>query len=411
MRTRSPRGFTLIELLMTLAISSIVIIGITGTFIAQVRQYKNHASRAGLQSSARQAMRYIDDRLRNAGYGIEPDRAFLAYDGFDAVGGGTASNLAYPDAIVLHERDPVFQRTITSVTATQIDVQNVVGGELPAIFPGQIFAVMCQGANQVAYVTAKDYVAPNTAFSFTLDGTPGTTDVPTGKPAGSRWFQAASSITGGCTSRILVRINRYAFYLDAFDDDGVAATPNTPYLMMHRGLDLNVDGSFNRSDGVPIAAGIEQLQIAYFLNSGANSAPLVVGVTTTATWGEKWWNPSTNGNVTGPALDAAYNDPSRRTNHPANIRQIRVSLVARSAVTDPSVTGDDLFEPTASYASGALTSGTTVWRQMENLADTAPATFRPEGRNYHRTVLRVSVAPKNLLMRSRFMPPNGTNGG
>jgi hypothetical protein len=42
------------------------------------------------------------------------------------------------------------------------------------------------------------------------------------------------------------------------------------------------------------------------------------------------------------------------------------------------------------------------------LGDTAT---RATGRGYARTVARVAVSPKNLLMRAQFLPPNGKNGG
>ena len=115
---------------------------------------------------------------------------------------------------------------------------------------------------------------------------------PTGAPNSpsrepGRLFREHASLDRPCfDSATVVKIDRSAFYVAMFDDDGDPATDGrTPYLMMHQGLDLpsasslEGDGVIDASDAVPVAQGIEQLQVAYILNSNTPTAqPLIRGV-------------------------------------------------------------------------------------------------------------------------------------
>jgi type IV pilus assembly protein PilW len=172
--------------------------------------------------------------------------------------------------------------------------------------------------------------------------------------------------------------------------------------MLHRGLDANGDGSIDAADATPIAVGIEQLQVAYILNTLDKSAPPLVGVDGTVPWGESWSTgvPETD----RPRFEDAYSSPRRLGSHPANIRQVRLTLVARSTQADTQRPGDDVLTPGASGSEGpALPSG-AAWRQLENLGTTPAAAFDPRGGGFTRAVLREAIAPKNLLMRSQFIP-------
>jgi type IV pilus assembly protein PilW len=194
----------------------------------------------------------------------------------------------------------------------------------------------------------------------------------------------------------------------AFDDDGNASTQRVPYLMLSRGLDLDDDGDVDLEDASPVAGSIEQLQVAYILNTSSSAAPPLLGVDDLgAAWGDAW-----AASVTGPELDDPYVRPAnqagqdpRLTLHPANIRQVRLTVVGRSTQSEAGFAGEDLSQP---LAGADLASGQTPWQRLENLsfpvgggADSARP-FSPVGGGYRRVVLRLSVAPKNLLMRSQF---------
>ncbi len=45
-----------------------------------------------------------------------------------------------------------------------------------------------------------------------------------------------------------------------------------------------------------------------------------------------------------------------------------------------------------------------AWRQLENLGTTPAPAFDPRGGGFSRAVLREAITPKNLLMRSQFIP-------
>ncbi|HSP77358.1 MAG TPA: prepilin-type cleavage/methylation domain-containing protein, partial [Myxococcaceae bacterium] len=208
----------------------------------------------------------------------------------------------------------------------------------------------------------------------------------------------------GGESPVLVKVVRSGFYVASFDDDGDAATPGgTPYLMLHRGVDLNDDGRIDGDDATPIAVGVEQLQVAYILNTVGRAEPLLVGVNDPVPWGESW-NLGTP-EEERPRLEDPYGSPRRLTRHPANIRQVRLTLVARSTKPDRQRLGDDVLTLDAASTEGpTLPSGAAAWRHLENLGATPAQGFVPRGGGFRRAVLREAIAPKNLLMRSQFTP-------
>ncbi len=401
-RARPAAGFTLIEMLMTLAITSIVTVGIMGTLISQARQYQSLASRRSAQSGNRQGITQLDNALRNAGYGLDPDRAFLAYDGFN-VGAPASADLAFPDAVSIHMRDPLFQRAVVSATATKVTFATALTEPLRK---GQILLVLCNGAASYAYVTVGVTAAAGATFA-TLDNVLGGAESPISAP-GPRFHEQAK-LAGACyQSGVAVKVDRNSFYVASFDDDGNPSTPNqTPYLMLHRGQDLNADGLIDANDSVPVAVGVEQMQLAYVMNATA-AAPLVLGVTSAKVpgWGDGWAN-----SVAGPKWTDLYSAAERFVNHPANIRQVRVTLVTRGTQRNEAIAGDDYFNPALpTYSETLASTGTIAWKQMEDLAATPDPRFNPKGGKYPRTAFRLSVSPKNLLTRSQFLPPNSWGG-
>ncbi|HEY0096189.1 MAG TPA: prepilin-type cleavage/methylation domain-containing protein, partial [Archangium sp.] len=65
---------------------------------------------------------------------------------------------------------------------------------------------------------------------------------------------------------------------------------------------------------------------------------------------------------------------------------------------------------TTDHAGPALPSGATPWRQLENLGTTPARDFDPRGGGFTRAVLREAITPKNLLMRSQFIPVHRGGG-
>ncbi|MDY7227651.1 PilW family protein [Hyalangium rubrum] len=422
------RGFTLVELLIGGAVGAVVLLGISLTFISQARQYQAHASRRAIQANARQALAFMGRAVRTAGYGVNPDRAVLAYDSYDVESDSAVPG--YPDAVVIHWRDTLFRRNVASANSNQIIVQQLPvdpadpGAERGLREPlrrGQILLVLCPLARQHAFVTVRDFV-PVGETTIPLDQTmpASAVNTPIGAP-GRLFHEQASLDSEACFSAPgtqVVKVRRAAFYVAMFDADGLGSTPErTPYLMMHQGLDMPTDTQpqgdnvIDVNDSVPVAEGIEQLQVAYILNSNNDTAPLVRGVTDDPMlspnyYGEQWEriDPSL---LTNWFFDPSvrFTDARRMADHPANIRQVRLTVVSRSTVADPDIRGDNLLTATEG---APLANGTIPWRQLENLGTPAIEDFNPSGRRFYRVLLRESITPKNMMMNSQFPPVSFT---
>ncbi len=401
-----PRGFTLVELLVGAAVGALVLTAIGIVFVSQASQYQAHASRRAVQASVRQALGFMERHVRNAGYGVDPDRAVLAYDSYDAA--GDAHGDGFPDGLSVHARDLYFRRLATTVGSDFLRFDQALRRPLRK---GEILLVLCPGAVRYAYVTVAETTAAN-ATSVRLDTSTAPVDSPAGPPGAL--FREHARLAEACfhdgEPPVVVKVGRTSFYVAAFDEDGDPATPGTtPYLMQHRGVDLNGDGRIDGGDATPIAVGVEQLQVAYILNTLGEEAPTLVGVDGAVPWGEGWHTGTAEQDR--PRLEDAYASPRRLTAHPANIRQVRLTLVARSTQRDPQRPGDDVLTlGTTGHAGPALPSGATPWRQLENLGTTPAREFDPRGGGFTRAVLREAITPKNLLMRSQFIPVHRGGG-
>jgi type IV pilus assembly protein PilW len=455
------RGFTLLELLVGAAVGALVLVGISLTFVSQAKQYQAHASRRGLQANARQALSFMERRLRDAGYGVNADRAIIPYDSFNAA--ANASQAGYPDAFIVHWRDTRFRMEATSATSAQIRLSAPLPVELRK---GTILLVICSpvttpSGNEIndrivnakpphAFVTVGAYVAA-TQDTIPLDqADPATApNSPLAMP-GRLFHEQGTELTNPCftgaTRPSVVMINRAAFYVATFDE---GTGTRTPYLMMHTGQDLPSagnaigDGVIDQADAVPVAAGIEQLQVSYILDTNAEDrpgnappgdfTPIVRGVEDdmdAAHYGEAWeaintpdygrlprnWflNPFTTWPNT--LYDPITNELQLRqlTDHPANIRQVRLTLISRSTVSDNDIPGDNYVSRTngTAFPDGpALPGGNgRSWRHLENLGVAAPG-YNPMEGGFYRFILRQSVTPKNMTVSRQFVPVNPLGGG
>jgi type IV pilus assembly protein PilW len=435
------RGFTLLELLVGAAVGAVVLAGISLTFISQARQYQAHASRRGVQANARQALAFMGRHLRSAGYGVNPDRAILSWDSYDAANEQQAPG--FPDAFAVHFRDELFRRNAQTVASNLIT--------LPPTEPlteelrrGQILLVVCTRDPSFIdpsvdenpphrFVTVGQYV-PAGATDIPLDQNPvlPLEDRPTQRPGRLFHEETVPGFSHGCFSRAppqVLQVHRAAFYVAMFTHP--ITGERKPYLMMHQGLDMpsasnpQGDGVIDASDAVPVAEGIEQLQVAYILDThrlDPDNTPLILGVNEPMGlnhFGEAWEQMDPVNlpagwffNVGFSAVPPEVVAQRRLRDHPANIRQVRMTLVSRSSVPDPQIVGDDfLRRPDGSpFPDGvALPNGIVPWRHLENL-DMPPAQgFTPAGGSFYRVLLRESITPKNLLLNRQFAP--STPGG
>ena len=147
------------------------------------------------------------------------------------------------------------------------------------------------------------------------------------------------------TARVF-RINRYRYYVRTF------AADQAPYLMLDTGTDLNGDNTLDISDHLPLAAGVEDLQVAYVLASGTvlgnestDNEPVrfADNLTSIASIGSSLYlgggAATTHNAQQWPSYDQDFNDSSRQSTAAANIRMVRISISTRSLQADPSLLG------------------------------------------------------------------------
>lgn len=312
-RTR-PRGFTLLELMIALAVSSVVIAGVVGAALAQQRAYYGAQRMRAAQSSARTALLFIEEKVRLAGFGMDPA---LAFDfGVYAPPAGTCpaeangcarDSVSDNDELVFYARNPNYwvpndivgnpvgrAWLISNVSSTSMTI-TAHGGE---VFPaGQIVAAVCPGGRYYAYMTVAATTpaggAPAAAGPLQLplaasDRTnpfrrqdlavaPGS-DPATYFNASVSAFASPPTPSACFTSGArLFQIDRYRFHVRPVVVGGFPGgkIKYDPYLVLDMGVDTNFDGVIDASDELVIAEGVEIMQVAYSMANLALPTPTV----------------------------------------------------------------------------------------------------------------------------------------
>lgn len=401
-RGRSQGGFTLVELLVSMGIAAVVCAGALALLSSQQRAFRSSASDRALQETARTGLAEIATNLRRVGYGIEP---WLAIDlgpitnapsswpsgtpinanGYPSGAPGPAppgcaatsavtgrDSVAGPDEIVFHARDPAFSRGLAAApTATTLTFDTPLSAPL---YQGQILQVMCGAASAWAYVTVGAF-ADQGATQVQLQ-----TACTTGFPYQQNLLTAGCLATGFANARVF-KIDRFHYYIARYADSALNGAQR-PYLMLDRGLWR--DGA---AQVEPVAPDVEDVQFAYVFPR--STVQQLVGAPIGAAQLSNF-----AGSIDLASPPPAYTDNStnatRTTNNPANIRGVRVSIVARSRSPDLALTADE-------------------YKKIP------PAGNRPELTNgdpgYRRLTVEETQAVRNLDSRGPFFPAYSTNGG
>jgi type IV pilus assembly protein PilW len=404
---RLPRGFTLIEVTVGAAVALIVIGIVTATFLSQQRSLQVLDLSREASSAARDAMLSLQETIARAGYGIDPRYAFdfrsYSCPSWTAVN-PCRDRRNFPDQIVFVSRDPNYYWAGTPNSAiagcdpsapctghawqvkgfdpTHVTVAASAGD---TFLKGQVVLMACaKGSNPTMGRVATTMKATSaTDLQLTLDnavpGNPYLTNVPNPHDA---------CFDNPGVSMFFVNLYRYH----------VATVNGDPWLMLDRGLDYNQNGTTaeasagtpDTADEIPIAHGVEDMQIAYLLRPSTtglaapdNNADWVIG-NTSGTVEEP--DPT----VTAPAQNTPDTDPLRFNLHPANIRGVRIRLTVRSLrqdITQASIWfGDPATPPDGSSS-------------IENRNDFVVVTL---GR-YRRYFSSVSVTTPNLGSKDPFI--------
>lgn len=398
---RSQRGFTLVELLVSMGIAAVVCAGALALLSSQQRAFRSSAADRALQEAARTGLSELATNLRRVGYGIEP---WLAIDlgpvtnappswpggapinsaGYPGGAPGAAppacgaivavtdrDSVAGPDEIVFHARDPGFSRRLAAApTTTALSFDTKLAAPL---YQGQILQVMCSSAALWAYVTVG-------AFADV-----GATDVQLQSACTAGFPYQQDLLTSGCfaagfANARVFKIDRYHYYVGRYADSALGGQQR-PYLMLDRGLWKDGEPLVE-----PVAPDVEDLQVAYVFPR--STVQQLVG----ATSGTRLSNGAASIDLT--AVPPAYTDNStaatRTTNHPANIRGVRVSVVARSRSPDLALAADE----------------------YKKIPEAGNRPTLPNGDpGYRRIVVETTEAVRNLDSRGPFFPAFSTNGG
>lgn len=383
---RNPRGLTLVEILVALGVSAIVLVAALGAARAQQRAYYDGQRVREAQGAARNALLFVEQKVALAGFGMDPALAldFGWYlDGpcpLDACDRDSATD---SDELVLYARNGRYWVPRESTDDFRGRVWGIVSLDLAAdrltirardqdVFPkGQILQLVCEGGARWAYVT----VAATTP-ARTEDGDQVLELEPVGDGTNPFRNQALATDacftpTGGVRPRAF-QIDRYRFHVRPVD---VGTGVPDPFLVLDTGTDVNLDTEVNEDDELILAEGVETMQVAYqFTNTGLGVAGTTPGTAITFPAGSAATATQDADEITRtdfpgaapaspPANEFVYGRTSffpytlvpplpaeRQTNHQANIRSIRIALLARSAgrdaartITSPLANGGTLF--------------------------------------------------------------------
>jgi type IV pilus assembly protein PilW len=375
------RGFTLIEVLLAVAILAIVIAGVSGLLVQQGLLFaKQHLQRT-LEENGRLALLDVSRAVRQAGYGIVPTAAF-DFDRYACATPGTAATcpnggrdrIDGPDELVVSFRDPIFSRNATSLAGGgpwTLALDRPVAQLLRA---GRVVQLLCAGAEPSAYVALAADAAPGS----------GTLSLrPLSNADGYFPQDGPSDPCFGSAAVMLIERQRYFVQDDAL---------GVPCLFRDRG----------RGGVELLERGIEDLQLTWQIGPPPGGSLYAAGGATPVAPPEAcagvpgWIFGGCAGLAETPSEAAAapdwrndpYDFPSRYGAHPANVRAVTITVVARSLQETPDRTGD----PLPALANRAARPAGVFKRSVSSLTEQTP----------------------NLLTRAHFLPPvfaTGNVGG
>ncbi|HYO74807.1 MAG TPA: hypothetical protein VEU33_52925 [Archangium sp.] len=382
-QTLARRGVTLLELMVGTVTTTIILAAVAVSFAGIQGSYQTESRIKVSVEGVRTATQFIEQRLRLAGYGIDPRFAF----DFSPAGlpGETKSNhtlvfanglpKSVTDDLAFRYRDAAYLRrgSFLGAGGLQLAPGSSFGVDLAQ---GQRLLVSCNNGKKQLVLRVNAGGVPRNAgasANFTVDA----------RLSSTTQDDTCLSKVGELDAPYIMLLHEVR--LRIVDLGG------RPFLMAFQGLDgLNMDTA------VPLAADVESFQVAYIMNrpplEGPNAAVAPVDV---ASDEPNWILGDVNSADTNrhpppretvspePRYSDPYDAAVRYSNHPANIRAVRLAISMRS--TTPELNGRRGFGR----------------EDLEDSGELAP----PDG--YYRTNMTTTVRVPNLLSRSGFNPPVG----
>jgi type IV pilus assembly protein PilW len=370
---RQPRGFTLVELMVSTVVLVIAAAAISMAFIFAQRAMQNEAQIKSAVEGARLSVGYLERTLRLAGYGLDPQHAFdfstanltdvgTTKDNFTPAGGAQFTT----DDLAFRYRNPSWLRRgflDAAATTTTLNLVDTTTFGVP-LKEGQPIIVACRGGVDYA-------VFRTTAAVDSDDDSVGITEY--GAP-----FQTNTSncfVDNDANPELYVML-MHEVRVRVVDLGG------RPFLVVFNNLDAPNDAN---QDFDPIAADVENFQVAYLMN---RPRPGVVADEVDLAGNKNWIlgdaadEAVPDPTAAAPLFVASYSDPVRFNAHPANIRAVRVNIVARSRRG-----GDD---------------GVAFRDAPLAVENSTPASNLTDG--FYRTLHTSTVRTGNMASRSFFTP-------
>lgn len=370
--SRAPRGFTLIEMMSGLAISSIIVLAVLAAFVGIQGAVQADSNTKIAVESTRLSTSYLERVVRMAGYGIDPRFAFdFTGDKDNVVGADPAFQT---DDLAFRYRDPAFLRRGSLGTGDLNLTFEGVGalGKLGVkMKKDQPLLISCSGAQSwwVGKLTADKDESTTTvslqAYGAPFDSTP---------PTCMRDVSTDSAAYVFMLHELRIRIANFAGH---------------SYLVAYHGLgDTAANTVFD-----PIAANVDFFKVEYVMNRPQSNSTCCAALAPIDDAAGNWiLGDSDSDAVTVPApsaspplYDTAYDDPLRYNAHPANIRQVQLTIGVRG----------DSTKKTGTFGSvGSSSDEVTV--EGEEVSGLP--------KEFYRTSVRTSIRVPNLSSRSFFVP-------
>lgn len=409
------RGFSLVELLVASTITVLAIAMASLGFLAQNKALQALDLTRVANVAARDAMIPIESSLRDLGWGIDPRFAIdLTYN---CASSPCRDHNDAPDELAFVARDANYRWADLGETTCAAANTACPGGACATAggcFVGHAWHPTSPGGgvlaidtatrqlhfpttapitfhnNRLVMLTCQGGVSPviltlssQTAVASASLATP--TNVTLNYAATNSFPYNYSAGILPCHSNLgsgLYLVDRYRYFI------WTPFTGSAPWLMLDTGLDLDNDGNPSTTDSddwIPISKNVEDMQVAYVLNTGTGTGPSnsdwIVG-NGPVTAAEDLIAP--DGGTNEPLYTTLTTDTRRFNKQSANARAVRVTLSLRSDRTDqtqPTAWTGDPFQPaenrTTPYPAGGRYRRYTVTSEitLRNMDARSPFTF------------------------------------
>jgi hypothetical protein len=334
---------------------------VLGVFISQTASFQSLDLVRQMNANGRDASLEMGNSLKRAGYGIDPGVAFDFSCPGQAPGTKCHDSYNSTDDLRFYARNPNYVYTpqngaLGCVTAGGClgggTMWSIVGpptatliiatlGSLDVIPKGRTVMAICSDSSHPVYASVTGRIAGpgNIGLSIAINSSTASTSL------------VADTAFSGCHSTgFLLLVDQYHYYVTTLN--------NEPWLVLDTGIDFNNNGTLppaDTADLIPVARGVEDMQVAYQLGPTTGTAPdsnqdWVVGNNQTVLAAEE----------PDPTQAKPLNGTLNGTMHPANIRGVRVTFVVRSPIPDRSLGSGFLGDPAVKFENRSDVSAITL---------------------------------------------------